>query len=152
MQHPLEGSLSIESEELAHAEGDGHAFDDDRLGVLLPRQSHDFLLFPQVRGWRRRTFEDPFRSRDVDEDRQLSRRLHDDSESVRAERRADETTRAGLSAAPVDVNPDRNRLEAIRVVLPFTVPAKPDDGPDGGETRDERSPSPEHDESAPGRR
>src|SRR5206468_10521000 len=128
---------------------DGHALDHDRLRVLLLRQSHDVLLFPQVRGRRRRTLEDDLPARGVDEFRHLPGRLHDDTESVRSERRPDETTRAGLPAASVDMNPDRDRLEAIGVAPPFPNAEKTDGGPDGRETDDQRSPTPERDQAGP---
>src|SRR5438093_12734880 len=124
---------------------DGHAFDHDGLGMLLLRQSHDILLFPQVRGGGRRTFEDVLLARGIDEDGHLSGPLHDDPESVRSERGADETTGAGLPAASVDVDPDRDRLEAVRVAPPFSDPEKSDDGPDRGDTYDKRSPTPDGD-------
>src|SRR5437867_9428537 len=124
---------------------DGHAFDHDRLGVLLLCQSHDILLFPQVRGGGRRTFEDGRLPCGIDEDGHLSGRLHDDPESVRSARGADEKTGAGLPAASVDVDPDRDRLEAVRVAPPFSDPEKSDDGPDRADTYDKRSPTPDGD-------
>src|SRR5436309_11755739 len=113
---------------------DGHAFDHDGLGVLLLCQSHDILLFPQVRGRRRWTFEDGLLARGVNEDGHLSGRLHDDPESVRSERGADETTRAGLPVASVHVDPDRNRPKAVLMAHSFSDTANTDYGTDIGDT------------------
>src|SRR5438876_1137862 len=151
MQHPVEGALPVEPQEVAYAEGDGHAFDHDRLGVLFRRQADNFLLLPQIRGRRRRTVDDLLAPRRVDEDRHLSGCLDDDPESVRAEGGPDEAARPGFPAAAVHMNPNGNRLQAVRMAPPLAVPAETNDRPRRGDTHEKGSPSPERDEAAPAR-